>query len=106
MWLYGLFNNAPLWVIFLMTALIFLLFYDIGFRAGQWRRKRRDHEHEVGVRSMVQIMAGLLTFMLAFTFWIAASHFDAARQALLNEASAIKTTYLRADFLPEPKRTE
>jgi hypothetical protein len=55
---------------------------------------------------MVQIMAGLLTFMLAFTFWIAASHFDAARQALLNEASAIKTTYLRADFLPEPKRTE
>jgi hypothetical protein len=55
---------------------------------------------------MVGIMLGLLTFILAFTFWLAATHFDAARQALLNEANAIRTAYLRADLLPEPQRTE
>ena len=51
-------------------------------------------------------MLGLLTFILAFTFWLAATHFDAARQAFLNEANAIRTAYLRADLLPEPQRTE
>jgi len=44
--------------------------------------------------------------MLAFTFGGAASHFDARRQALLDEANAIGTGYLRADMLPEPHRTE
>src|SRR5262249_48624853 len=51
-------------------------------------------------------MLGLVTFILAFMFWIAVSHFDSVRQALLNEANAIRTAYLRADLLPEPHRTE
>ena len=55
---------------------------------------------------MVGSMLGLLTFILAFTFWIAATHFDAARQSKLNEANAIRTVYLRADLFPEPHRAE
>jgi hypothetical protein len=55
---------------------------------------------------MVAAMTGLMTFMLAFTFWIAETHFDAVRQAKINEANAIRTVYLRADLLPEPQRTE
>jgi hypothetical protein len=55
---------------------------------------------------MVGSMLALVTFILAFMFWIAATHFDAARQAKLNEANAIRTAYLRADMLPEPHRTE
>ena len=51
-------------------------------------------------------MLGLEAFMLAFTFGAAASHFDARRQAVLDEANAIRTAYLRADLLPEPQRTE
>ena len=66
----------------------------------------RTAEQEVVVRSMVGGMLGLLTFILAFTFWIAATHFDAARQSILSQANAIRTAYLRADLLPEPHRTE
>ncbi|MGH9755287.1 MAG: hypothetical protein ACREA2_21120, partial [Blastocatellia bacterium] len=80
--------------------------YEGGFRAGRWRSRRQEQEQEVVVRSMVGGMLGLLTFVLAFTFWIAATHFDAARQSLLNQTNAIRTTYLRADLLPEPHRTE
>jgi hypothetical protein len=55
---------------------------------------------------MVGAMLGLLAFMLAFTFGLAASRFDARRLALLDEANAIGTAYLRTGFLPEPHRSE
>ncbi|HZF41205.1 MAG TPA: hypothetical protein VE715_20450, partial [Blastocatellia bacterium] len=88
------------------TVAIILLSFECGFRAGRWRSRRPNHEQEVVVRSEVGGMLGLVTFILAIMFWIAAAHFDAARQALLNEADVIKTTYLRAELLLEPNRTE
>jgi hypothetical protein len=50
---------------------------------------------------MVGATLGLLAFILAFTFGLAAARFDTRRQALLDEANAIGTTYLRAGMLPE-----
>jgi len=104
--LYGLLGDFPILAMFVVTLIIVLLSYEGGFRAGRWRSRRPKREQEVVVRSMVGTMLGLLTFILAFTFWLAATHFDAARQALLNEANAIRTAYLRADLLPEPQRAE
>lgn len=106
MQVHGLLDAFPLLTLFIATLAVILLSYEGGFRAGRWRSRRREPEHEVVVRSMVGAMAGLLTFILAFTFWIAATHFEAARQSLLNEANAIRTAYLRADLLPEPHREE
>lgn len=106
MQVHGLLDDFALLTLFITTALVVLLSYEGGFRAGRWRSRRPEPEHEVVVRSMVGTMLGLLTFILAFTFWLAATHFDAARQALLTQANAIKTAYLRADLLPEPHRTE
>ncbi|MGB8178081.1 MAG: hypothetical protein WCF29_24310, partial [Pseudolabrys sp.] len=51
-------------------------------------------------------MLGLLALMLAFTFSMALTRFEARRDALLNEANAIGTTALRARLLPEPQRSE
>jgi hypothetical protein len=48
----------------------------------------------------------LLAFLLAFTFNMAASRYEARKQNVLNEANAIGTTYLRTDFLPEQSRDE
>jgi hypothetical protein len=50
---------------------------------------------------MVAAMLGLLAFMLAFTFGLAAQRFDTRREVLLDEANAIGTTYLRAAMLPQ-----
>jgi hypothetical protein len=55
---------------------------------------------------MAGAVLGLLAFMLAFTFSMAASRFDARRQAVLHEANAIGTTYLRTRLLPEPEGPE
>jgi hypothetical protein len=106
MGLYGLLDELPLLILFIATGLAVLLSYEVGFRAGRWRSRRPEPEQEVVVRSMVVAMLGMLTFVLAFTFWIAATHFDAARQSLLTQANAIRSAYLRADLLPEPHRAE
>ncbi len=106
MGVYGLLDDLPLLILFIITLAVVILAYECGFRAGRWRSGRREPEQEVVVRSMVGGMLGLLTFILAFTFWIAATHFDAARQSVLSQANAIRTAYLRADLLPEPNRAE
>ena len=51
-------------------------------------------------------MLGLLALMIAFTFAMALSRFEARRDAILSEANAIGTTALRARLLPEPHNTE
>jgi hypothetical protein len=103
---YGLLDDLPLLIVFIITIVVVSLAYEGGFRAGRWRSRRKEQEQEVVVRSMVGGMLSLLTFILAFTFWIAATHFDAARQSILTQANAIKAAYLRADLLPEPHRAE
>jgi hypothetical protein len=58
------------------------------------------------VAAVVAATLALLGFMLAFTFSIAGSRFDARRQAVLDEANAIGTTYLRAGLLPDGRGAE
>jgi hypothetical protein len=58
------------------------------------------------VGAVVGAMLGLLAFMLAFTFGLAATRFDARRMAVLEEANAIGTTYQRAGLLEEPYRSQ
>jgi hypothetical protein len=50
---------------------------------------------------MVGATLGLLAFILAFTFGLAAARYDTRRQVLLDETNAIGTTYLRAGMLPD-----
>jgi hypothetical protein len=52
---------------------------------------------------MVGTTLGLLAFMLAFTFGMAASRFDTRKQLVLDEANAVGTTYLRTAMLPEER---
>ena len=97
----GPLDALPLWAFFIVTLLIVLLSVEGGYRLGRYRRARSEDEKEAPVGAMVASMLGLLAFVLAFTFGLAAQRFDTRRQVLLDEANAIGTTYLRAAMLPE-----
>jgi hypothetical protein len=101
----GLLDALPLWGVFIAILLIVLLSVECGYRLGMFRRRRSEQEKEAPVGTMVGATLGLLAFILAFTFGLAAARFDTRRQVLLDEANAIGTTYLRAGILPE-KREE
>ena len=106
MQMHGLLDTLPLWALFVATLVIALLSFEGGVWGGKRRSQRSEREQEVVGGGLVEGMLGLAAFLLAFTFGAAATHFDARRQAIIDEANAIRETYLRADFLPEPHRAE
>ena len=97
----GPIDALPLWALFISILLVVLLSVEFGYRLGKYRRSRREEEKEAPLGTMVGATLGLLAFILAFTFGLAAARFDTRRQVLLDEANAIGTTYLRAGMLPE-----
>src|SRR6266487_1231259 len=94
-------DSLPLWGLFIVILLVVLLAVEFGYRLGKCRRSRHEQEKEAPLGTMVGATLGLLAFILAFTFGLAAARFDSRRQVLLDEANAIGTTYLRAGMLPE-----
>ena len=97
---------VPLSILFLAYLLFLWLALECGYRLGWWRHAHVAGEKEQPVGAMVASILGLVALVLGFTFSLAASRFDARRMAVLKEANAIGTTYLRAQLLPETQRTE
>lgn len=93
-------DTIPLGGLFVTILLLVLLAEEGGYRLGQYRRSRSNKEREAPVGVMVGTTLGLLAFLLAFTFGLAAARFDTKRQWLLDEANAIGTCFLRAEMLP------
>lgn len=99
-------DALPLWGVFVMTIALVLCSMECGFRLGRKRSAAGEEAKDASAGSMVGATLGLLAFMLAFTFGMAAQRYDARRQLVREEANAVHTAYLRADFLAEPRRTE
>ncbi len=95
-------SNYPLAAIFFIGLAAILIVSEFGCRLGV----RAKSEVGSNFTTLESAMLGLLALMLAFTFSMALSRFEARRDALLNEANAIGTTALRARLLPEPQRSE
>jgi hypothetical protein len=98
-----LLDNLPLWVLAICILAVILLATEAGYRLGRARGRRPEPEKESSVGAAVAATLALVGFMLAFTFSIAGTRFDARRQAVLDEANAIGTTYLRAGMLPDDR---
>ena len=96
-------TDGPIDVLpFVSILIVVLLSVECDYRLGKYRRSRHEEEKEAPLGTMVGAMLGLLAFILAFTFGLAAARFDTRRQVLLDEANAIGTTYVRAGImLPE-----
>ena len=101
-----LLDALPLWSVFVGSLAVILVAVETGYRLGRARHRRSEHENEPAVGGIVAAELGLLAFLLAFTFSLAASRFEARRQTLLDETNAIGTTFLRAKMLPEPQGTQ
>lgn len=102
----GPLDAIPLWVLFVLTGALIYVAVEVGFLFGRRRHKRKSEEQAGAVGTMVASTLGLLAFILAFAFNFAAGRVDYRRVALLDEANAIGTTWLRAGIMPEPHRSE
>jgi CDP-diglyceride synthetase len=92
-------NVAAMFVIPVLTVLVALYF---GQRYGIYNIRKSPELQQSAVGSVVGAVFGLLAFVLAFTFQIAANHYDSRKNMLLEEVTNIRTTYLRAGLIDEP----
>jgi hypothetical protein len=97
----------PIWVTALLIVVILIAAMGVGYEVG----KRRRHASTTcdateGSDVALASVLALLGLMLAFTYSFTLSRHDARRQAIIDEANAIGTAFLRADLAPEPHRSE
>ena len=96
---------VPIWLLLVALCVFTGLALEGGYRLGQWRHARAQEEKATPVGAMVGSILALFAFMLAFTFGMAGSRFEARRQTVLEEANAIGATYRRTQLLHEPQRS-
>ncbi len=90
-------NPIPTWVIMLGSALLIFAMNEVGFRLGRGKGPGLASQDP---STVVQGAAfTILALLLGFSFSLALGRYDARRAALVREAIAIGTTYLRATLL-------
>jgi hypothetical protein len=94
-------SSLELWLIVFAIVLGSTL---LGVAIGRWLRQHADALREpFGV--LQAALLGLVALILAFGLTMAVGRYDARRAAVVDEANAIGTTYLRAQTLREPIRS-
>jgi len=90
----------------LTISLVGLAAILAAIEVGRWLGAHVGDQGDDNVSTLEGAAIGLLALMVGFTFAMSLSRFEARRDAILAEASAIGTTALRARLLPEPHRKE
>jgi hypothetical protein len=94
-----LIDSMPLWGVLVTTIFIVWMATEVGFRVGVNRSAGQGLNNETQISSMTGATLGLLAFLLAFTFSMAAGHFDVRKKIVLEETKVISTAYLRAGLI-------
>ena len=93
-------------VLFVVTVIVVVVAIEGGFRLGRAIHRKSEDEKESPVSAIAGCVLGPLAFILAFTFAIVSDRYDARKALVRDEANAIRTVFLRSDFLPESDRGE
>jgi hypothetical protein len=101
-----IFYGYPSAAIALAILALTTIAMETGFRAGRRAAPRTGESARSQVQAMQASLLGVLALMLGFTFSIALERFNSRSEALVHEANAIGTAYLRSALLPEGLRAE
>jgi hypothetical protein len=101
-----IFDAIPMWGVFVAAILVVMGALEIGQRLGHVVRARSDHEKESAVSTIAAAILGLAAFMLALAFGTVWDRYDSKKALVREDAAAIRTAWLRSDFLPDSERGE
>jgi hypothetical protein len=99
----------PLWAIGVAIFAGLIVLTEIGYRGALWQRRARGltpdaAQTDAGRDFLLTAMLGLMALLLAFTFSLALSRFEARRGLVVVEANALDTAWMYAQVLREPDR--
>jgi len=102
----GIWDTMPIIFVFAGIVLFTAIMFELGHQLGNYARSHFERNSDTSPGPMVAGIMTMLAFILALTFSMAASRFDNRKQLVMEEVNVIGTTYLRADFLDQPYRSE
>jgi hypothetical protein len=82
------------------------LVIEVGYRIGRRHQVSTNDSSKAHVNAIQASLLGILALLLGFTFSLALQRYDSRSQAVVDEANAIGTTYLRAQLLPASVRAD
>lgn len=97
-----LMDSLPLWSILLLTMVSVLVAIELGYRTGRWRNRHQTFDSEGLLSAMTGAHLGLLAFIMAFSFSMAAGHHSDRKKLILEEVNTISTSHLRAQLMQQP----
>jgi hypothetical protein len=97
-----LLDPIPIWAMYVLTFLVLLLAFELGYKYGLFRQKKYQSEPDKTLDAMVGATLGLLAFLMAFVMSMASDRYDNRRQLVVEEAQVIRSAYLQAGYLTEP----
>ncbi|TWC36319.1 hypothetical protein FBY03_109157 [Pseudomonas sp. SJZ079] len=77
---------------------------ELGHRVGRRYQRSSDEPSKSHIITIQGSLIGILALLLGFTFSLSLQRFDSRSEAVVSEANAIGTAYLRAQLLPESVR--
>jgi hypothetical protein len=90
------------WIVLFIVAGLLLAIAETGFRFGRYAVDRDPDAARSHSGSVQGAVLGLMGLLLGFTFAVAVGRSETRRNLAVEEANSIGTTWLRADFLPDP----
>ena len=103
---FSIFYQIPLLFVGLVILVLLLMTLEGGYRIGfKQRRKWLDAETGGGTVALSSMFA-LLGLILAFTYASGVNRYEARKLAVIEEANALETAFLRAGLIAEPGGTE
>lgn len=100
-----MYNVNSLGLMLLLLAAMALSIY-FGTRLGKHRVNKTTPEGRAQASALQGSLLGLLALLLGFCFSLALGRYDDRSAAVVSEANAIGTAWLRTDLLAEPARSE
>jgi hypothetical protein len=98
------FFRLSTWELWLLVAAVVLAFVAVGYGIGRLLRQYSETLREP-VGTVQGALLALVGLILAFGLTLAIGRYDSRRAAVVDDANAIGTTFLRAQMLPEPVRS-
>ena len=99
-------DELPLWTLYPLTVAVFACALVAGYYYAKGREAKAPAKSDRGVGAISGATLALLAFLLAFVVGFGVNVWQERRTAVVSEANAIGTTYLRAGYLDEPYRSE
>ena len=98
-------DGFPLMGILVATLAVVLAAIEIGYRTGRRRLGKLGgkNESEAQLSAMTGAHLALLAFIMAFSFNMAAGHYQERRSLVQADANALSTAYLRAGLITAPE---